>query len=439
MPLTHPNYHATRAIPRPTSEDAQFKKGDTLVLFGELFNRGYANGLVEDAQRRNMNIIYSTVGRREKDGTLRVLNAEELAAASKPLINIALEAGFDMETNDQGQKIVDLLKDVKLTDWQDYQLPESQWAAAQKKGHERFRQSARAWAKELARTAMPDSNLLIAHLMAGGVPRAKIILPIMNRIFKGQGDRHVSSELFWNCPIGRLVAASFDCVTADTFQILIEETAELRQIWEKKGLKVSYTAYGYHGTEILIKNSYEWQTYSPYLQGFAKMKLEKISREQSKKGISCCVYNCPEILTNSSSIFNGVEVSLYPLLFALEKVSGKKTKAQQALEQCRSLLKPEHTLDELKQLTDDYLTATEIRNHCVFEKWPQHNNLEQMDLMLNSSEKLISMHKDGKQLITAVLSELVFDSCGSTMISDAWSPQAPVTWLNHDLIIDAII
>lgn len=47
-----------------------YKKGDVLVLFGELF-RGYANGLVEEAERRGMTIVRATVGRREKDGVLR--------------------------------------------------------------------------------------------------------------------------------------------------------------------------------------------------------------------------------------------------------------------------------------------------------------------------------------------------------------------------------
>ncbi len=35
-----------------------------------------------------------------------------------------------------------------------------------------------------------------------------------------------------------------------------------------------YTAYGYHGTEILIDGEYHWQTYTNYTQGYAKMRLE---------------------------------------------------------------------------------------------------------------------------------------------------------------------
>ena len=74
-------YHAIRDL----KKDSTFKKGDVLVLFGELFTRGYANGLVEEAERRGLKIIRATVGRREKDGTLRALNNDEIATVPKML------------------------------------------------------------------------------------------------------------------------------------------------------------------------------------------------------------------------------------------------------------------------------------------------------------------------------------------------------------------
>ncbi|MEZ5703070.1 MAG: hypothetical protein R3E42_15665 [Burkholderiaceae bacterium] len=62
-----------------------FQKGDVFVLFGELFGRGYANGLVNEARKAGMTIVGITVGRREADGTLRPLDDEELAAAEANL------------------------------------------------------------------------------------------------------------------------------------------------------------------------------------------------------------------------------------------------------------------------------------------------------------------------------------------------------------------
>ena len=65
-----------------------FRKGDVFVLFGELFGRGYANGLVNEARNAGMTIVGITVGRREADGTLRPLNDEELAASEKGLVSL---------------------------------------------------------------------------------------------------------------------------------------------------------------------------------------------------------------------------------------------------------------------------------------------------------------------------------------------------------------
>ncbi|MBY0555106.1 hypothetical protein K2P97_11300, partial [bacterium] len=82
---------------RQKAQKHNFQKGDVLVLFGELFNRGYANGLVEEAERNGLTVIRATVGRRDAEGNLRNLTNEETENIPKPFINIPLEAGFDLE------------------------------------------------------------------------------------------------------------------------------------------------------------------------------------------------------------------------------------------------------------------------------------------------------------------------------------------------------
>ena len=95
IPLTH--------IP----ENTVFGKGDIFVLFGELFGRGYATGLIDAAKAAGMDLIGITVGRRNDDGTLRPLTDEEHAAAEENLggkiINIPMMAGFDMDAPEGGQ------------------------------------------------------------------------------------------------------------------------------------------------------------------------------------------------------------------------------------------------------------------------------------------------------------------------------------------------
>jgi hypothetical protein len=424
------HYHALRTL----KSNSNLKEGDVLVLFGELFTRGYANGLVEEAERLGMTIVRSTVGRRDKDNTLRALNEEETASIPKPFINIPLEAGFDLEPAANGVTPVEQIKDVKLNDWSTTKLDFTALAQSQKSGEARFRKAVQAWTEELSKHIPPKANVVFAHLMAGGVPRAKIVMPLMNRSVKGTGERYLPSEDFWRSDIGKFCSLSFQSVTAQTFDILLTETAHLRESLTAQGGRVSYLAYGYHGTEVLVGHNYLWQTYTPYLQGWAKLQLESLAAEWTKRGAVCCVYNCPEILTNSTTIFQGVEVSLYPLLGALQKEAKDSKKARQVLEACAALLKPEFTFEKVLQFTQAYLTNPIIRDHCNFERWPQHSSKAQLELMLTSSDQMQEMHLDGKKLMTALLSEVVFTGCGKMMLADVLHPEAPVAWINHDII-----
>ncbi len=137
-PPQSPSYHALRS-PKISNS---FGKGDVLVLFGELFQRGYANGLVEAAQKRGMSIIYATVGRRE-NGKLRPLNSEEIAQSPKPLINIPLEAGFDLEpfAGEGTATPVEQLQDLGLKDWEGVRLDWKKIEASRDQARSRFRKN----------------------------------------------------------------------------------------------------------------------------------------------------------------------------------------------------------------------------------------------------------------------------------------------------------
>lgn len=412
---------------------APYKKGDVMVVFGELFNRGYANGIVDEAERRGLKVIHATVGRR--DGKeLRPLNSEELADKPQSLINIPLEAGFDMEPDSKGVTPVDQLSGYKMSTWKDIKLDWSSIEESKNRSIERFINNTKNYVTKVSQEIPKGANVLFVHIMAGGVPRTKIVMPVMNRVFKGRGDRFVASQDFLESELGKFCHMNFNEVTAYTYRHLIEQTAELRGQIEADGGHTSYVAYGYHGTEVLHGDEYKWQTYTPYFQGWAKMELENVSKEYFDKGINTCVFNCPEILTNSSSIFQGVEVSLYPLLGALEK--NASTYNKKVLAHCQSLLNEGRTFTEVMDFTLSYFNHDLTKSHSHFDQWPQHNSKDQMNYMLDSSDHLISMHKDPKQLMTAVLSEEVFKSTGTLMFHESWKPSGPVLWLGHDVIAE---
>ncbi len=224
-------------------------------------------------------------------------------------------------------------------------------------------------------------------------------------------------------------------VTAHTYQHLIDLSSPLRERQKDNGRSVSYVAYGYHGTAILMNGEYRWQSYSPYLQGFAKLELETIAKKAFKDGLAVSVYNAPEILTNSSSIFLGVEVALYPLLGALQKEGKDHPSTKHLLEQCQKLLVPGCTVDHILKIASDYFTSPLIAGQWShYQQWPQHNGPEQMAAMREASTKIIKSHKDDKQLLTSILSEVVFHSCGQAMLNMAQNPKRPVWWIGHDLV-----
>ena len=419
-----------------------FKAGDVLVLFGELFNRGYANGLVTEAEKNGLLIVRATVGRRDENNDLRALTDEESANIPKPFINIPLEAGFDLEKNSDGLTPNDLLKGLKLSAWNSANIPIDFMNAAKKSARERFENNTKKFILELEKIIsnqiQSGGHIHFAHLMAGGVPRTKIVMPLMNRVFKGTQDRYLASETFMNSSIGQYMLQNFNEVTAETLNILIQQTADLRKkIASHKG-SVSYVAYGYHGTAIVINNEYRWQSYAPYIQGWAKIELENYAKKWSKENVNVCVYNCPEILTNSSSIFKGVEIAVYNLMRALEKEIPQHPLTLKLKSECENVLNHKTDLQKIFSMIDDFIIFSEKMGTSDYKNWPQHSKPDQLAATLNLSDAVIALHKDENNLMTSVLSEVIFKSCGYIMLHDGFQPKNPVVWIGHDAVVKCI-
>jgi hypothetical protein len=422
---------------REIPQQQLFRRGDVFVLFGELFGRGYVNGLIDEARAAGMTIVGITVGRRDEENRLRPLSAEEHATAETNLggriINVPMMAGFDLDAPAGESTPTDLLAPLTIKNWQEEKLDWAQIERCREVGVKRFKDSLARVVAELEGLIPDGANAYFAHTMAGGIPKVKVFLAIANRIYKGRGARFMSSRALLDSDLGKLIMMNFDEVTANTFQYLIEGTAALRQRLERSGGAVRYSAYGYHGTEILINGEYQWQTYTNYTQGYAKMRLERVAEQAWQQGVKATVFNCPEIRTNSSDIFVGVELSLFPLLKALQKEGdGRWANAQWQL--CSALLQEGTSLQDLLQKIEDYNangTITQFRN---YEAWPLDNTEALAEVMVGTSEEITALHKDRKALITDHLSALVLEGTGPLMFREMSAPSAPVLWLNHDII-----
>ena len=211
---------------RTLPQTAPYKKGDVVVLFGELFTRGYANGIVDEALKHGLTIVRSTVGRRD-GGELRALNEEETQTIPQPFINIPLEAGFDMEPDDRGVTPCDSLKGFKMDEWNTIRLSWDSIEQSRKRGEQRFRANTEKYMQELKKIIPKGANVFFVHTMAGGVPRAKILMPVMNKVFKGREERFIPSQSFWESDLGKLCDINFKEVTAYTFKHLVELSTPL--------------------------------------------------------------------------------------------------------------------------------------------------------------------------------------------------------------------
>ncbi len=418
---------------------AGWRKGDILVVFGELFGRGYANGIVDEARRAGMTIVGATVGRRDADGTLRPLDAGELAQAEASLggaiVNVPLEAGFDLEPADGAPSPVEQLKALKPADWESFRLDRDALARSREAGARRFERNAAAFAAELERLVPKDANVLLVHTMAGGFPRARSLMPLMTRVFRGTGEKLISSQAFWASDLGKLWAAGFEDVTARTFQRLVAATAPLRS----GARRVRYAAFGYHGCEVLVGGRYTWQTYVPYLQGWAKLLLERFAEEAWEAGVRCTVFDAPEVWTNSSALFLGVEVSLYPLLEALRREGPGSPVPDEVAARCRARLREGATLEGMLARAERYLASPAAAPLRDLARWPHHATREQMEAMLAASDDLLAMSADPKDPVCAELSRSVVPAVGRLMFDASWEPPAPVLWLNHDVVARRIV
>jgi hypothetical protein len=416
-----------------------WSKGDVVVLFGELFGRGYANGVLEAARRAGMSVIGATVGRRDQSGPLRPLTGEEKAQAEAslggPIVNVPLEAGFDLEPGGEGPSPVEQLRGVRPDAWETARLDGEAVLRAREAGARRFDRGAEAFARELAALVPASANVLFLHTMAGGFPRARVYMPLMTRLFRGTGERYLSSEAFWASELGQLCAASFEEVTARTFHALVRSTDVLR----RGHRRVRYVAFGYHGCEVLAGGAPTWQTYVPYLQGWAKLALEAHAREAWADGVLATVYDAPEIWTNSSALFTGVEVSLYALLAALGAEAPRAPATLALRERCRALLREGATLEALLARADAYLADPALAPFRRLDAWPHHSSPAQLATMLDASEACSAMSADPRSPVVGELSRAVVEAVGRLMLDHAWEPDAPVRWLGHDVVAKRIV
>jgi hypothetical protein len=163
------------------------------------------------------------------------------------------------------------------------------------------------------------------------------------------------------------------------------------------------------------------------------MRLEGIAEKAWSAGIKASVYNCPEIRTNSSDVFTGIELPLIPLLLALKKENGGEW-AQDQWQACEKLLADGVTMQDVFRKITEMQGSEVMRPFYDFSAWPMANSQSQADLTIGTSNEITQMHRDNKALISDRLSVLVVEATGQLIFAESSEPSGPVQWLNHDIV-----
>jgi hypothetical protein len=122
------------------------------------------------------------------------------------------------------------------------------------------------------------------------------------------------------------------------------------------------------------------------------------------------------------------------LVTTLQKEKPEHPEAKKIISDCQSLLQDGVHFAQIQKTIDDFYSDSIVKEHLSYEKWPQHSSAHQLQKLIESSEYIVSLHKDEKALMTAVLSELVFKSCGYVMLHESWKPRAAAAWIGHDIV-----
>lgn len=416
---------------------ATWTSKDYFVIFGELMDEGYVNGLVRFADLAGLNVIQCTIGKRDGGDQPRALTSEELAGRRFKTINVPLEFGFDLDKDSTGKTPIDQLTGLDLQNCLDWKINWNLIDESFNVSRQRIDKCLSIFSEQLNGLIPADANVLIAHTMAGGVPRAVDLWPILLRVFRGVGEPFISNETFLNSEVGKLCSLNFNEVSAESFDRLVRSTAGLREKQSKNGKKVFYLAYGYHGSEVLLNGKYQWRAPDAYLLARQKKRLEDFSARFRKEGINSTVFNCPEIMTKSSAVLYGIELSTHLFVDAIRR-EVEDPKRSQILSTCSSLLKEGITLEDVSKVSTDYWNLDLTQPFADFPLWAVDSFPEVKQINANLSAQILNMHKDMKNLLKHKLSKMIVYSSGYLLLNNIPTINIPTVWLSHRNLAEAL-
>ena len=112
---------------------------------------------------------------------------------------------------------------------------------------------------------------------------------------------------------------------------------------------------------------------------------------------------------------------------------------QQGVKDCETLLQDGISVDTVLQMVHDYQQNPAMQPYYDFASWPKANSAEQVEQTVGTSQDIVNLHKDRKTLVSDVLSQHVVAATGRLIFGATSTPEAPVLWLDHDIVARQLI
>lgn len=421
--------------------DSRANANCAVVLIGEYLKDGYLKGVRDFCKRHNWQIFFSTIGRRERvaddslfaTGQLRAPAPQELDSEVEKdnLINLPLEAGFDLVSLSDGRKLSDLLN--KCSEFRKFEISQNDLEEFRSASEVQFKKRLDEFCVQLAPRLEKFDYVLYVHAMAGGTIRHPLALEGLAELLKGTLNLHD----YFKTGLGRAANANINEVSSQTFNYLIDA---IKTNAAMKNLKNEFriAGYGYHGTKIEIAGAYKWMSLPPYFPAPAKVNLEKISEKNFASGVSCTVFNSPEVVTASSRHFPGISLSSIAFLGSLSKGGHLASPLFSSRFQSETQVIKGFDIEKLSKIADQFFNHPMFKTFQI-EQWPQTCTAEISNEIRLAQGKITEVTTvPGFRNLTSALSRILIALVGEILVKESVSAKEPIYWAGHDVIIEKI-
>jgi len=227
----------------------------------------------------------------------------------------------------------------------------------------------------------------------------KVFLAIANRIYKGRGERFMSSRALLDSDLGKLCLMNFDEVTANTFQYLIEGSCRYPRAVGKirrAGALHRLRLPRHRDTDRRQVPVARPTATTPRVTPRCALSAWRRTHGAGHQGHGVQLPGDTHQLIRHLRRRRAIAVPVAEGAQAGSGTAWPTHSGRPAAIRCRKAI---HWRRCCKRSTTTTQAAW-MQTYRNFTAWPMDNSAELADLMIGTSEEITQMHKDRKALVT---------------------------------------